>query len=283
MEHVCKKCWLKAVRIVRKQNEVHSETKDVSVKIEPLHSLLLLGDGELDIPASPGSQSDDNEEENVPEKYSLPYTISLPNMKRAACSSSRCLFKNCTQPERRKPPRAIVERLLIDYSYYIPASSRICKRHHVNSHKVWRELVNNTSITDFTADHIENLFSILKNRRCSSYCRSFESEIKQDEYLCQYLLGVTYNKYEEMLKDVQQIRKKVWGTKKALAMYLMRKHTGFHPEKIANYFGVRLKLLVKIIHRVHVHLESLVASDDSYVAVPTIGSDNKEEIVYYRV
>lgn len=255
------------------------DTKDV--KNEPLHPLLLLGDGEVNIPASPEPQSD--EDENLPETNAAPHSIILPSYKRAAESSSSCIFKHCKETELSTPPKVILERLLIDYCYYIPTTSRICKQHHLNSHKVWRELVNEANLSNFTAAHVENLFSILKNTKCNSYFRNFESEIKQNDYLCQFWLGVEHEKYEEMLKDMRNFNKSASYTRKALAMYLMKKHTGFSVDKLAKFFGVRNRLLKDIVNRVHGHFENLVASDDSYVAITTVGCDNKEDIVYHKI
>lgn len=277
------RCYTKARRRVEKTDtKVHSkiakvESQGVVVKIEPLQSLL--GDGELDIPASPDSKS---EEDEVPDIDPQPLSISLDNYKRAADTSSRCIFKPCRYPDRLTTPKSIKERLLIDYSFFIPSHARICTYHQTNSHKEWSDLVNSSSITDFTVAHLEDLFSVLKNTKCNMFCRNFDNMIMQDNFLCQYLLGIEYKKYGEMLKDIESIRKPVWCLKKALAMYLMKKHTGFSNEKVARFFGVRVKLLVKIINRVHAHLETLIASDDSYVAVPTADGDGKE-IVYYRL
>lgn len=243
------RCWSKVHRLVKDRNEVQSQTKGVKVKIEPVHSSLALGDGELDIPASPYSQSED-EEEIVGDNNHQSHSISLGNYKRAAASSSRCIFKNCGNSGLVIPSRAIVERLIIDYSYYIPLRSRICKRHQINTHKEWRKLVNDSRITDFTEKHLENLLSILRYTGCNNYCKKFDFKMKQDEQLCNYVLGVDYITYEEMLKDVT-ISKRMWSVKKALAMYLMKNHTGFSDNKISKFFGVSKKYTKNVIIKVH--------------------------------
>ncbi|KAJ8708137.1 hypothetical protein PYW08_010503 [Mythimna loreyi] len=278
LEYVCWRCHSRLKRLYEKTNSGHAKDSKEHMKIK----LEQLGYGEVDIPASPHPQ-DSSEEETTPDKHPQPHSITLNTYKRAADTSRHCIFKTCSRQATVAPPRCIKERLLIDYSFYLPPYSRICERHQINSHEIWRELVDSATITDFTAAHIDNLLSILKNTKCKFFCRSFIFQIKQDDYFCQYLLGTGYETFEKMLKDIQPIRKKVWHIQKALAMYLMKKHTGFSEEKVAKFFGVRLQMLVKIINRVHTHLESVAASDSSYAAVPTMGVGNQEEMVYYSM
>ncbi|KAJ8705979.1 hypothetical protein PYW07_010756 [Mythimna separata] len=255
LDIVCFKCFSKAKRVYEKSNsKVNSKVqkkrakekvKDIEVKIERL------GGDELDFPASPDRES--SEDEDISEKYPQPLSITLDDYKRTADTSSHCIFKNCRNSDRALIPKSIKERLLLDYSFYLPTHSRICKEHQINSHEVWRELVDNATITDFTAEHIENIFSILQNVKCNSYCKSFTAYIKKDDYLCKYLLGISYEKFEEMLNDMQAIKKRVWCVKKALAIYLMRKHTGFCVEKLAEFFGTRPRALT-ICHRAKMSL-----------------------------
>ncbi|KAJ8708092.1 hypothetical protein PYW08_010458 [Mythimna loreyi] len=256
LELVCLKCIQKAKRLLAENNSgvnctVQTSTKykseDIEVKIEQL------GYDELDIPASPYSQVP-SEDEDIPEKHPKHLSISLGTYKRAADTSSRCIFKKCTNSERLAIPSTIRERLLLDYSFYLPPNSRICKQHQNSNHEEWRKMVESCTFTDFSEAHLQNLFSIIKNIKCSSYCKNFECQIKKDEILCQYFFGLTFDKYEEMLKDLQPIKKHV--RKKALDIYLMKKHTGFSVEKVANFFGTREKWVVKIIDRVQEFFET---------------------------
>lgn len=180
------------------------------------------------------------------------YTITMTAYKRAPVSATHCIFNNCKGKEKFLIPRRIRECVLLDHNFYISISCRICTEHLYETHKEWSDLYIGRNCSDFNIRQINNLCSLLRSSTSREYTDDiFQKIIWRYDCMCKYWLGVSYEKYEYILKLMKPAKETLKSVQKCLSIYLMKRHTGFCDEKIASFFKIsteRLHSNCNIIH-----------------------------------
>lgn len=140
--------------------------------------------------------------------------------KRAAATSSACLFLGCHQSERLLEPKALREMLLIHKMFYVPTCARICRYHLDNGH--WSDLTSN--LQDFTGAQFDAILKILG--RAALYCLEFENISAMAPHLCHYWLGMNADQFNELLACVQSLSQFVKNPSVTLCIYIVKLRTG---------------------------------------------------------
>lgn len=156
--------------------------------------------------------------------------IQSSEYKRAAATSSACIFLGCHRPERLLVPRVIREMLLIRNKFYVPTCSRICE-HHL--HKgCWSDLTSNHH--DFTGAQFDTILNILG--RAAAYRLEFGNVSLMSPHLCRYWLGMNAEQFEELLACVPSLSQNVENPSLALCIYIVKLRTGDSNERLSSLF-----------------------------------------------
>lgn len=135
-----------------------------------------------------------------------PQSFSLTGFTRAANTSRRCLFDNCTSTQLRQVPDSIKAHLLSYYSFYIPELARVCRFHLMNS-----------SFEDFSVN-VSNRQDNFKNENLREivmlYTRVLERkgnvdferlhEISEEDL--HFWTGMNHNQFESILQETPSLR-----------------------------------------------------------------------------
>lgn len=182
LEQVCRACWLKASRAVSWQRQ---QDNNRAVVIQPV-----IADS---IDFTPPPPMPASAEPTISRTVSQ---ITMHNYKRAASTSRYCIFRLCENTFRFLIPTLLEERLLIDYSFYVPRCARICDYHFNETHNDRNNLYTISNCSNFTALQIEDLCSLLKSSATRNY--NIETIIQHNSTLCKYWLGFTYYQFEQL-------------------------------------------------------------------------------------
>lgn len=159
--------------------------------------------------------------------------------RRAAATSSHCLFPGCQEPERLLVPKLIREMLLIHNKFYVPTSARIC-RHHLNN-GTWSELTSN--LRDFTSAQVDIIFNTLGEAVQKNM--DFENIATMAPNLCHYWLGMNAQQFEELFSCIPSLLPELKNPKIALCIYLVKLRTGESNERLSTLFGMARSMLEK--------------------------------------
>ncbi|KAL4721729.1 hypothetical protein ACJJTC_010696 [Scirpophaga incertulas] len=178
-DEVCLPCWLRAQRVA-----INHQEQDIDmVQAEPSNSETVRQDSsetinqqEQDIDmvqagpsnnetvrqiSSEASPEENVQEDNPVQTQSSGSLITLPSIRRAAATASRCIFTECDDHEKLNVPESIRRRILIDFNFYIPINARICL-FHLGSN-LFHELYSaQNSLNTFTAEYIEDMVFLLR-------------------------------------------------------------------------------------------------------------------------
>ncbi|KAL4720373.1 hypothetical protein ACJJTC_014030, partial [Scirpophaga incertulas] len=101
--------------------------------------------------SSEASPEENVQEDNPVQTQSSGSLITLPSIRRAAATASRCIFTECDDHEKLNVPESKRRRILIDFNFYIPINARICL-FHLGSN-LFHELYSaQNSLNTFTAE-----------------------------------------------------------------------------------------------------------------------------------
>lgn len=178
-------CWLKACRALQRQRQQDESRVQEILPMDVEDNII--------IPQPPPMPALLSLNTDRP----IQSTIIMTNYRRSASTSRHCIFRLCENSSRLLVPTLLKERLLIDYSFYVPRSARICEYHLSESHNDWNVLYTISNCSDFTASQMEDLCSLLKNSATRNY--NIESIIQHNTVLCKYWLGLTHHQFEQLL------------------------------------------------------------------------------------
>ncbi|XP_026739780.1 uncharacterized protein LOC113502415 [Trichoplusia ni] len=160
-------------------------------------------------------------------------SIALPNYRRCANTSRRCIFDGCQQSAGHLVPTLIKSALLFHNKLYVPRCARICENHlHSNE---WELLLENSSLTNtFTALEIENL---LDSKNVENVI-DFENIDLMPNHVCHHWTGRTTQEFIELHNSIpiQSVVPK--NSKSALAMLLIKYRTGDSDARISSFFRI---------------------------------------------
>lgn len=169
----------------------------------------------------------------VIEQRLLPLTgITLPNYKRAANTSNHCVFNNDCGSGRHHIPTFLKVMLLKQQNFYIPQSTRVCERHLRSN--TWESLPEICStITDFTAEHIEDMIDLAKRE----IRLDFENVQVMPNHICEHWTGLNVSEFLDLFKKLS-LDNIVPSPKTSLAIYLIKLRTGDIDSKLAQIFQI---------------------------------------------
>ncbi|KAL4714678.1 hypothetical protein ACJJTC_012595 [Scirpophaga incertulas] len=181
MDRVCHACWLRfrrkaiSTRQHDEQRDLHdSETHQGEVVEEHLdQSVDSVSTPEIQ-PQPPVSTAEELEREGSVEIVAVPEvgahspqsqadqssTIKLLNYKRAPNTASHFIFYGCANANLHTVSDPLRATILSTHNFYIPKLARVCTEHiHSNT---WDSLyASENSISDFTVDQVEHVFSFV--------------------------------------------------------------------------------------------------------------------------
>ncbi|KAL4718622.1 hypothetical protein ACJJTC_009942, partial [Scirpophaga incertulas] len=221
LTRVCAGCWRTANREVQRQR-LHDSGR-------------------------PLAQIDDTPNEPhipLPPPLPIPHQLPIPHIraavakiqssvyKRAAASSSVCLFLGCQRPERLLVPKQIKDMLLIHKKFYVPNSARICHHHLQNGN--WMDLTSN--LHDFTGVQFDIILKTLE--KAAEYHLDFNNISTMAPSLCHYWLGMSYEQFDELLACVPSLSQSVKNYHLALCIYIVKLRTGDSNERLSSLFRI---------------------------------------------
>ncbi|KAF9423713.1 hypothetical protein HW555_001039 [Spodoptera exigua] len=226
--YVCHPCW---IRHQRQSNQ--DENQSTLPRPEPVPQ------AETEPEPQAGSQ---------PETASglvLESEINLPNYKRAANTSSHCVFHGCTNEQQLHVVPTFIKKMLIaTFNFYIPRSTRVCEV-HLNLN-VWHLLLENNNIfSNFTATQIEDIVSLAKLELPTF---NFERVSEMQNVLCHYWTGLTIVNFLNLFNGLPALPFK--RSKNALALYLAKLRTGESDRRLATLFSVSRPTLTAIFKKI---------------------------------
>ncbi|CAG9792702.1 unnamed protein product [Diatraea saccharalis] len=217
MERVCVACWMSAYREVKRQHQ-----HDTNHSVPNVESI---GDSP-DAPVPPPLPPPQSEKvlQQTPKIKSSQY-------RRAACTSSRCIFQNCSRSERLLIPSAIKELVLYRQKFYIPNGCRVCRYHLNQGH--WNELT--SELVDFTGEQFDVIMTMME-RAANSYL-DFSNIKIMSPHLCRYFLGLNSDQFYDLLNSIPNLVDHVPNASIALSVLLVKLKTGDSNERLATLFN----------------------------------------------
>ncbi|KAL4720235.1 hypothetical protein ACJJTC_001464 [Scirpophaga incertulas] len=216
-DEVCLPCWLRAQRVA-----INHQEQDIDmVQAEPSNSETVRQDSsetinqqEQDIDmvqagpsnnetvrqiSSEASPEENVQEDNPVQTQSSGSLITLPSIRRAAATASRCIFTECDDHEKLNVPESIRRRILIDFNFYIPINARICL-FHLGSN-LFHELYSaQNSLNTFTAEYIEDMVFLLREVKQFD----FSHPENMDDHLFKYWFGRTKRERAKIVYHLTQ-------------------------------------------------------------------------------
>ncbi|XP_045781360.1 uncharacterized protein LOC123878262 isoform X2 [Maniola jurtina] len=159
-------------------------------------------------------------------------SIVLPNYKRCANTSSRCIFQGCRRRIGHNVPTWIKSAMLSNNKLFIPRRARVCER-HLNSNE-WDSLINNKNLTNtFTAEHIESMLDYKRENVID-----FENVETMPDNICHYWTGHTTKEFIDLYNAIPIQSAVTKKSKSALAMFLIKCRTKDSNARLSRLFKV---------------------------------------------
>lgn len=235
----CHACWVRAERQVQRQRPLlqppHVEEEGVQHDVQlPPHSSESTSEPvrepeEQDTPRSPAPLNSLVQQQI---HVDLP-TIMLPNYKRAANTSSHCIFSGCANRSWHLIPSFIKQMLIKELRYYVPACARVCETHlYSNEWHLLPEISNCGN--NFTANQIEDCIAIAA-RDANTF--DFENVHEMPNHICHYWTGLRSNEFLSLVNEVPALNSVV-SPRTSLAIYLIKLRTGDSNQRLSTLFNM---------------------------------------------
>lgn len=174
--------------------------------------------------------------------------IGLPNYRRAANTASHCLFTGCTNDGLHTISDSLRATVLNNNNYYIPPLARICVEHLYGNN--WDDLYSSpSSISTFTVQQIEHVFSFVNKYRPFLDFASIEGIQEMDHNLFYYWIGRSKEQFMSLLNEVPRIQEAHRGIL-GLAALLMKLRTGESDDRLSKLFDVPRRTLERLMHSI---------------------------------
>ncbi|XP_052739022.1 uncharacterized protein LOC112046063 [Bicyclus anynana] len=162
--------------------------------------------------------------------------IVMPTLRRAAETTSRCLFLKCNNSEKRRIPDSVRKHVIKKYNFYIPKSARICN-YHMNTHLYYKLYAAENTIMTFSAAQIEEMVFLLAD----DTQLDFQNPLNIDDHLFKYWFGRTKEEFKQILIDKPRLQS--IKLKSGLAALLCKMRTGDSNERISALFQIPRRTL----------------------------------------
>lgn len=176
-------------------------------------------------------------------------SIILPNYKRSANTSRRCIYKMCRNTAGHLVPTFIKVTLIKEYNFYVPKSARVCEMHLYGN--TWQSLpeMHNT-ISVFTATHIQDIINLVKKE----ITLDFEYVHEMPNHICHYWTGLNVSEFLTLVNELSSLDNYVKSLKSSLAIYLTKLRTGDSNKRLASLFQMSRNTLDRRINKVREYL-----------------------------
>ncbi|RVE41952.1 hypothetical protein evm_013392 [Chilo suppressalis] len=135
--------------------------------------------------------------------------IILPNYKRAANTSTHCVFNGCGFGQHLHVIPLFIKKMLIEkYNLYVARSTRVCETHL--SLNIWHVLLENNNVfINFTANQIEDLINIAKSEKP---ILNFENVAQMQNVICHYWTGPNHMTHRDIVNRNLSIPNALFGS-----------------------------------------------------------------------
>ncbi|RVE41315.1 hypothetical protein evm_014038 [Chilo suppressalis] len=277
-DHTCHACWMQSMR-----DAVRNVEAD---KRRNLENVMISGDSNVvqDIPRHPTSPDVEQEElfdQELPAEQEPPpcpepdsqeqtdnltpeqvlssspepdvpvvsNDIVLPNYRRGPNTASHCLFYGCdrvTNLHQISDPLRVT--ILHIYNYYIPNLARICSEHLQQNN--WDSVYDSeNSISSFTAQQVEHIFSFVHPSNQLLDFSSLESVQNMDDHLFGYWIGLNKSNFIDLIRELPRILEIKRGILGAAAL-LIKMRTGDSDERLATLLDIPRSSLERLMGKV---------------------------------
>lgn len=175
-------------------------------------------------------------------------SIVLPNYKRSANTSSRCVYNMCRNAAGHLVPTFIKVMLVREYNFYVPRSTRVCELHLFSN--TWQSLPELTNtFSDFNATQIEDIIELAKKE----VCFDFENVQDMPNHICHYWTGLNVTEFLTLYNELS-LDNYVTSPKLSLAIYLIKLRTGDSNKRLSSLFQMSRTTLERQMKKVREYL-----------------------------